>query len=80
MDINRVIKDLRKDMILSLLIIPVIGCLLLLPFEENTISARNKMKKIALSISLFNLLISILMWIEFDANTTEYQFVYEFKQ
>ena len=69
-----------KIMIASLLIIPLIGCLLLLPIEDNSTIARNKMKKIALSISLLNLMVSIFMWIEFDANTTEYQFVYEFKQ
>ena len=67
-------------MIASLLIIPLIGCLLLLPIEDNSTIARKKMKKIALSISLLNLMVSIFMWIEFDANTTEYQFVYEFKQ
>nr|YP_010555412.1 NADH dehydrogenase subunit 4 [Ramaria cf. rubripermanens]UYR22161.1 NADH dehydrogenase subunit 4 [Ramaria cf. rubripermanens] len=67
-------------MIALLLIIPLIGCLLLLPVEENSTIARNKMKKIALSVSLLNLIVSIFMWIEFDANTTEYQFVYEFKQ
>jgi NADH-ubiquinone oxidoreductase chain 4 len=67
-------------MIASLLIIPLIGSLLLLPIEDNSTIARNKMKKIALSISLLNLMVSIFMWIEFDANTTEYQFVYDFKQ
>jgi hypothetical protein len=67
-------------MIALLLIIPLIGCLLLLPVEENSTIARNKMKKIALSVSLLNLIVSTFMWIEFDANTTEYQFVYEFKQ
>jgi len=38
------------------------------------------MKKIALSISLLNLIVSIFMWIEFDSNISEYQFVYEFNQ
>ena len=36
------------------------------------------MKKIALFISLLNLLVSIYMWFQFDYNTTSYQFVYEF--
>jgi NADH-ubiquinone oxidoreductase chain 4 len=48
-------------MITLLLLIPIIGCLILLPIEENTISAVNKMKKIALSTSLLNLIISIIM-------------------
>lgn len=67
-------------MIVSLLIIPIIGSLLLLPIEESSITAKNKMKKIALSISLLNLIISVFIWIEFDTNSTEFQFVYEFKQ
>jgi NADH-ubiquinone oxidoreductase chain 4 len=70
----------KQSMIASLLIIPLIGSLLLLPIEDNSTIARNKMKKIALSVSLLNLMVSIFMWIEFDSNTTEYQFVYEFKQ
>jgi NADH-ubiquinone oxidoreductase chain 4 len=67
-------------MISLLLIIPLIGCLLLLPIEEDSIASKNKMKTIALASSLLTLMVSIFMWIEFDANTTEYQFVYEFKQ
>src|SRR6266481_2216409 len=67
-------------MITLLLLIPLIGCLILLPIEENSIMAKNKLKKIALSISLLNLIVSILMWLEFDSNVSEYQFVYEFNQ
>nr|YP_010555467.1 NADH dehydrogenase subunit 4 [Ramaria rubella]UYR22217.1 NADH dehydrogenase subunit 4 [Ramaria rubella] len=67
-------------MITLLLIIPLIGCLLLLPIVEDSVVAKNKMKKIALFTSLLNLIISIFIWVEFDANTTEFQFVYEFNQ
>jgi hypothetical protein len=130
-------------MIISLLLIPLIGVLMLLPLgyahdkdqksdnlkniatlgylstlqrlsSQNTISSINKneeetsiktyttalnnytqstnnkdlvqeqekeiMKKIALFVSLLNLLISIYMWFQFDYNTTSYQFVYEFNQ
>jgi NADH-ubiquinone oxidoreductase chain 4 len=41
-------------------------------------SENELMKKIALFISLLNLLISIYMWFQFDYSTTSYQFVYEF--
>jgi len=67
-------------MITLLLLIPLIGCLMLLPIEEKSIMAKNKLKKIALSISLLNLIVSIFMWINFDSNISEYQFVYEFNQ
>ena len=79
-------------MILSLLIIPLIGVLMLLPLGGSAEgrsflklvplnthnSEKELMKKIALSFSLLNLLVSILMWFQFDYNTTNYQFVYEF--
>nr|YP_010233341.1 NADH dehydrogenase subunit 4 [Auricularia heimuer]QSX43106.1 NADH dehydrogenase subunit 4 [Auricularia heimuer] len=96
-------------MILSLLIIPLIGVLMLIPLgsssstysgsilgsvfssgttvNSNTSSSNSKysdvnskelMKKIALFVSLLNLLVSIYMWFQFDNNSANYQFVYEF--
>lgn len=41
---------------------------------------KEKMKKIALATSLLNLFVSIIMWYQFDSNSTDYQFVYEFNQ
>nr|QRH18080.1 NADH dehydrogenase subunit 4 [Clavulina sp.] len=59
-------------MISLLLSIPLLGSLLLLP-----VSSENKqtMRGIALFTSLINLAISILLWIQFDGNTVQYQFV-----
>lgn len=65
-------------MIQLLLLVPLIGSLLLLLIQENTIENKAKIKYIALSTSLINLIISILLWIQFDSSTSEYQFVYEF--
>lgn len=48
---------------------------MLLPLKDKIL-----MKNLALIISLINLFISILMWVEFDSSTTQYQFVYEFNQ
>ena len=62
-------------MITLLLFIPVLGSLMLLPLKNKIL-----MKNLALIVSLINLFISILMWVEFDASTTQYQFVYEFNQ
>jgi NADH-ubiquinone oxidoreductase chain 4 len=62
-------------MLSLLLIIPIIGSIVMLP-----ISNKENLKKIALITSLINLLVSILVWIQFDPNTTQYQFVYEFNQ
>ena len=59
-------------MISLLLSIPLLGSLLLLP-----VSSENKetMRGIALFTSLINLAISMLLWIQFDGNTVQYQFV-----
>lgn len=67
-------------MLVSLLIVPLIGSLLLLLVPENNPKNEEKMKVIALSTSLVNLLISILLWIQFDSSVIDYQFVLEFNQ
>jgi NADH-ubiquinone oxidoreductase chain 4 len=67
-------------MITLLLVIPLIGSFCLLPFRENSPSNISKMKQIALATSLLNLFVSVLLWIEFDYSSTDYQFVYEFKE
>nr|QNH92690.1 NADH dehydrogenase subunit 4 [Wolfiporia cocos] len=67
-------------MIQLLLIVPIIGSLLILPIQENTIKNENKMRIIALTTSLINLLISIFLWVEFDSSTTEFQFICEFNK
>jgi len=67
-------------MITLLLLIPIIGSLLLLPISENSINSKIQLKKIALTTSLLNFFISLIMWFQFDSSTTQYQFVSEFNQ
>ena len=67
-------------MITLLLLIPILGSLILLPIKENTIKSQIQMKKIALITSLINLFLSLFLWYQFDSNTTQFQFVSEFKQ
>ena len=62
-------------MLSLLLIIPIIGSILLLLVTDN-----EKAKKIALAASLINLIISIYLWVQFDSSTSQYQFVYSFKE
>lgn len=66
-------------MLTLLILIPILGSLLLLPLSNN-LDQIKKMKKIALTTSLINLFISLVIWYQFDSNTTQYQFVYEFNQ
>lgn len=65
-------------MLQLLLIIPLIGSCLLLLIPENTTENKFKIKNIALLVSLINFIVSIFLWIQFDSNTSNYQFVYEF--
>ena len=66
-------------MLVSLLIVPLIGSLLLLLIPENP-AGEEKMKVTALSTSLVNLFISILLWVQFDSSISDYQFILEFNE
>jgi NADH-ubiquinone oxidoreductase chain 4 len=68
------------NMITTLLLIPLIGVILLLPLNENSTQSKVTMKQIALCTSMLNLFISIIIWWNFDFNSAGYQFVYEFNQ
>lgn len=77
-------------MLKLLLLIPILGCLPLIfiggsnesSTDHASVISRERtnslMKNIALGTSLLNLFISIIIWIQFDSLTSEYQFVEEF--
>jgi len=65
-------------MLTLLLITPLIGSLFILSIQENTINSHSKMRTIAIISSLITFLISIFLWLNFDSNTTQFQFVSEF--
>nr|YP_009175050.1 NADH dehydrogenase subunit 4 [Tricholoma matsutake]AGC15248.1 NADH dehydrogenase subunit 4 [Tricholoma matsutake]QIC20154.1 NADH dehydrogenase subunit 4 [Tricholoma matsutake]UIX25253.1 NADH dehydrogenase subunit 4 [Tricholoma matsutake]UIX25282.1 NADH dehydrogenase subunit 4 [Tricholoma matsutake]UIX25310.1 NADH dehydrogenase subunit 4 [Tricholoma matsutake] len=67
-------------MITLLLLIPIIGSLVLLPISDKTITGQIQMKQIAITTSLINFFISLILWYQFDSNTTQFQFVSEFHQ
>lgn len=56
-------------MLTTLLIIPVIGVLALSPMQDES-----RMKKRALFITLLNFIVSLVLWGEFDSNSSQYQF------
>nr|YP_010846131.1 NADH dehydrogenase subunit 4 [Cyathus pallidus]WEV87318.1 NADH dehydrogenase subunit 4 [Cyathus pallidus] len=62
-------------MLLSLIIIPIIGSILLLPLSSTSESSKLQMKNIALITSLINFFVSINLWFLFDSSTSQYQFV-----
>jgi proton-translocating NADH-quinone oxidoreductase chain M len=63
---------LDSYIILSLLLIPLIGCAIIffIP-KENTLS----IKQIGLNISLLTFILSLYLWINFDNSTANFQFV-----
>ncbi len=67
-------------MITLLLLIPIIGSLLILPIQEDSIKNQMQIRQIALTTSLINFFISLFIWYQFDSNTSQYQFVTEFNQ
>jgi len=67
-------------MITLLLLVPIIGSLILLPIQEDSNKNKSLLRQIALITSLINLFISLIIWFQFDSNTTQYQFIYEFNQ
>jgi len=67
-------------MITLLLLIPIIGSLLILPIQEDSIKNKIQIRQIALTTSLINFFISLFIWYQFDSNTSQYQFVTEFNQ
>ena len=67
-------------MLTLLLLLPVLGCIILLPITEDSVNNQIKMKNISILILLINFLISIFLWLNFDSSITEYQFVSEFNK
>jgi NADH-ubiquinone oxidoreductase chain 4 len=67
-------------MLTVLILIPIIGSLLLIPINEEYSENRTKMKYIAITTSLINLILSLFLWLNFDSSSTNYQFIYEFNQ
>lgn len=67
-------------MLSLLLLIPILGSFVLLIIPEDSNINQEKMRKIALLTSLINLILSIYLWVQFDSSTSQYQFVYEFKE
>lgn len=57
-------------MLTLLLIIPILGVLILSPMQEN----ESRMKQITLFVTLLNFIVSLVLWGDFDSNSSQYQF------
>ena len=61
-------------MLQLLLLIPLLGSAIILLIPENSKENQSTIKNIALNISLLNFIVSIFLWVQFNSNTSEYQF------
>jgi NADH-ubiquinone oxidoreductase chain 4 len=66
-------------LLLSLLLIPIFGVVAILVNKENGVSLTN-VKLIALTTSIVNLFISLIIFILFDFSTNQFQFVQEYHE
>jgi NADH-ubiquinone oxidoreductase chain 4 len=66
-------------LLLSLLFIPIIGVFLILVNKDNGVSLTS-IKFIALTASIFNLFVSLIIFILFDFSTNQFQFVQEYHE
>jgi len=66
-------------LLLSLLLTPILGVLAILVSKENGCSL-TKIKIIAISTSIFNFFISLVIFIIFDFSTNQFQFVQEYHE
>jgi len=59
----------------SVIFLPLLGCFVILFIRENNKNLQNNIKFAALITSIGTFVLSILLWIAFDPNFEEYQFV-----
>jgi NADH-ubiquinone oxidoreductase chain 4 len=66
-------------LLLSLLLIPMLGVFGIIVNKDNGVSATN-IKWIALTSSIVNLLLSVVIFILFDFSTNQFQFIQEYHE
>jgi len=63
----------------SLLLIPIIGVVVILVNKDKELSEKS-IKLIALTASILNLFLSLIIFILFDSSTNQFQFVQEYHE
>lgn len=67
-------------MLITLLLVPLIGSIIIMMLPEKTEIEKTKIKTISILTTGINLILSLILWLMFDSNTILYQFVYEITQ
>jgi len=76
---NKLTKWIKYMLLILLLLIPLIGIFIISTAISYNISDLNT-KRIALSISILNLIVSLIIYILFDFSNKQFQFVQEYHQ
>ena len=63
------------NLISVVLFLPIVGLLVLLFLPENNESQRSNIRWVAFGFSIVTFVASILLWLGFDPNISDYQFV-----
>ena len=67
-------------MLTSLILIPLLGALVLVPMSESTPEQISRVKRIALLTTVVTFIVSMVMWGEFDSSSPHYQFTAEYNE
>lgn len=67
-------------MLTGLILIPLLGALILAPMNESTPLQISRVKNIALLTTVVTFALSMILWGEFDQNSSQYQFTAEYNQ
>ena len=65
-------------MLTSLIFIPLLGALVLFSMSESTPLEVSRIKRVALLTTVITFVLSMIMWAEFDSNSSAYQFTQSF--
>lgn len=65
-------------MLTSLIIIPLLGALVLLPMNDSTAVEVSRVKRVALLATVMTFILSMFLWAEFDSSSSSFQFTQSF--
>lgn len=61
-------------MLTSLILIPLLGAIVLLPMSDSTVAQISRVKRVALLTSVITFILSMVLWAEFDSSSSSFQF------
>jgi NADH-ubiquinone oxidoreductase chain 4 len=65
-------------MLTLILLIPMMGLLILVVIDETTSSGADQVKKVTLFTTVVTFIFSVVLWLQFDPSSTQYQLVQDY--